>query len=84
MVKKPVHQNADATGGAEKIYHPSRSKLPYQSKLPQFTVAIFLAIFGQILALSWLFKSFKSGNGSRMSDKKIVILEFKYLLEFKF
>ena len=26
-----------------------------------------------------LFKSFKFGNGSRMSDKNLVILEFKYL-----
>ena len=28
---------------------------------------------------SRLFKSFEFGNGSRMSDKKLVILEFKYL-----
>ena len=28
---------------------------------------------------SWLFKSFKFGNGSRMSDENLVILEFKYL-----
>ena len=26
-----------------------------------------------------LFKSFKFGNGSRISDEKLVILEFKYL-----
>ena len=26
-----------------------------------------------------LLKSFKFGNGSRMSDKNLVILEFKYL-----
>ena len=26
-----------------------------------------------------LFKSFKFGNGSRMSDENLVILEFKYL-----
>ena len=28
---------------------------------------------------SRLFKSFESGNGSRTSDEKLVILEFKYL-----
>ena len=28
---------------------------------------------------TWLFKSFKFGNGSRMSDENLVILEFKYL-----
>ena len=28
---------------------------------------------------SRLFKSFESGNGSRISDEKLVILEFKYL-----
>ena len=26
-----------------------------------------------------MFKSFEFGNGSRISDKKLVILEFKYL-----
>ena len=30
-----------------------------------------------------LFKSFEFGNGSRMSDKKLTILEFKYLLNKK-
>ena len=29
--------------------------------------------------LPWLFKPFKFGNGSRVSDKKLIILEFKYL-----
>ena len=29
--------------------------------------------------LTWLFKPFKFGNGSRMSDKKLIILGFKYL-----
>ena len=28
---------------------------------------------------TWLFKSFEFGNGGRMSDQKLVILEFKYL-----
>ena len=28
---------------------------------------------------TWLFKSFKFGNGSRMSDENLAILEFKYL-----
>ena len=28
---------------------------------------------------SWLFKSFESGNGSRMSNENLVMLEFKYL-----
>ena len=32
---------------------------------------------------TWLFKSFEFGNGSRMSDKKLVILEFKYLQKKK-
>ena len=27
---------------------------------------------------SWLFRSFEFENGSRMSDKKLVIFEFKY------
>ena len=30
-----------------------------------------------------LFKSFKFGNGSRVSDKNLVILEFKYLQKKK-
>ena len=30
-----------------------------------------------------LFKSLEFGNGSRMSDKKLTILEFKYLLNKK-
>ena len=29
--------------------------------------------------VSQLFKSFEFGNGSGMSDEKLVILEFKYL-----
>ena len=33
--------------------------------------------------IAQLFKSFKFGNGSRMSDKKLVILEFKYLQNTK-
>ena len=28
---------------------------------------------------AWLFKSIEFGNGSRISDEKRVILEFKYL-----
>ena len=28
---------------------------------------------------TWLFKSFEFRNGSRMSDKDVVMLEFKYL-----
>ena len=28
---------------------------------------------------AWLFRSFKLGNGSTMSDEKLVILEFRYL-----
>ena len=28
---------------------------------------------------AWLFKSFEIGNGSRMSDQNLVILEFKNL-----
>ena len=27
--------------------------------------------------ISWLFKSFEFGNGSRMSDEKLIRLEFK-------
>ena len=27
--------------------------------------------------MPWLFKSFEFGNGSRMSDKKLVTFEFK-------
>ena len=36
-------------------------------------------IFSTFGGLSRLFKSFEFGNGSRMSDKNLVILEFKYL-----
>ena len=32
---------------------------------------------------SWLFKSFEFGNGSRMSDANLAILEFKYLQKKK-
>ena len=39
-----------------------------------FTEAVILADVN-----TRLFKSFKFGNGSRMSDEKLVILEFKYL-----
>ena len=35
--------------------------------------------FVTILGMSRLFKSFEFGNGSRMSDENLVILEFKYL-----
>ena len=35
--------------------------------------------FGISTACLKLFKSFEFGNGSGMSDKKLVILEFKYL-----
>ena len=30
-------------------------------------------------SLTRLFKSFEFGNGSRISDEKLVLLEFKYL-----
>ena len=33
--------------------------------------------------MSWLLRSFKFGNGSRMSNEKLVILEFKYLQKKK-
>ena len=43
----------------------------------------FSAYFGQIFAFPTprlqMFISFKFGNGSQMSDNKLVILEFKYL-----
>ena len=32
-----------------------------------------------IMNTTWLFKSFQFGNGSRMFNEKLVILEFKYL-----
>ena len=32
-----------------------------------------------MMTITWLFKSFEFGNGSRMSDKKLVIIEVKYL-----
>ena len=35
--------------------------------------------FEDTCSLTRLFKSFKFGNGSRMSDKNLVIFEFKYL-----
>ena len=31
------------------------------------------------ISTPWLFKSFEFGNGSRISDEKLVLLEFKYL-----
>ena len=31
------------------------------------------------MEVPWLFKSFECGNGSRISDEKPAILEFKYL-----
>ena len=31
------------------------------------------------IAPSLLFKSFEFGNGSRISDKKLIMFEFKYL-----
>ena len=41
---------------------------------------MFYVICVLILAnIARLFKSFEFGNGSRMSDKNLVILEFKYL-----
>ena len=39
----------------------------------------FMTIQPSFFLKSWLFKSFEFGNGSRMSDKNLVILEFKYL-----
>ena len=33
----------------------------------------------QAMVLTWLFKSFEFGNGSRISDGNLIILEFKYL-----
>ena len=36
-------------------------------------------IFSKFGGLPGLFKPFEFGNGSRMPDKNLVILEFKYL-----
>ena len=33
----------------------------------------------EVINITWLFKSIKFGSGSRISDEKRVILEFKYL-----
>ena len=55
----------------------SRNKC-FRNKYQQFS-----AYFGQIFAFPTprlqLFISFKFGNGSQISDNKLVILEFKYL-----
>ena len=37
------------------------------------------AMYRMLHNCPWLFKSFEFGNGSRMSVKNLVILEFKYL-----
>ena len=49
--------------------------------LPQICEALEVLTWdaeGEVL-LGQLFKSFEFGNGSRMSDENLVILEFKYL-----
>ena len=33
----------------------------------------------EVINITWLFKSIKFGSGSRISNEKRVILEFKYL-----
>ena len=41
-----------------------------------YVIYIYIYLF---IYMSRLFKSFEFGNGSRMSDEDLVILEFKYL-----
>ena len=52
-----------------------------ESMLPQICEALEVLTWdaeGEVL-LGQLFKLFEFGNGSRMSDKNLLILEFKYL-----
>ena len=55
--EKVVHQNADVAGGAEKIYHPG-----IQSYLTNIKVTPVYS--------TRLYKLNKSGNGTKISDKK--------------
>ena len=52
-------------------------KFPTWKKKKQSRIFIRCALHHS--ALSRLFKSFEFGNGSRMSDENLVMLEFKYL-----
>ena len=60
------------------IYLQTVSKLASSSviALPLNKAAFFLT---KLRNFSQLFKSFEFGNGSRMFDEDLVILEFKYL-----
>ena len=57
-------------------------KLTVAVALGSFFAVLYILILNSpdyLICYARLFKSFEFGNGSRMSDENLVMLEFKYL-----